>query len=217
MENKLLRIAIARGRVLEETLPLLDSIGMGISEPALDSRKLILPTVNEALEVVVVRSADVPTYVEYGTADFGIVGRDVIMEYTGANLYELCDLDISRCRMVVAALPGYKRDSLRRVCVASKYLQSTRRHFAKQGWQIELIKLYGSMELAPLVGIADMIVDLTDTGRTLRENGLVELEEIAQVSARLIANKAQIKMKGTAMRKVADLLAEVAQNNRDPT
>lgn len=215
MENRKLRIAVARGRVLKDILPLLDSIGMGVIKSDYASRKLILSTVNDDLEVIVIRSADVVTYVEYGTADFGIVGRDVIMEYTGGNLYELCDLGISRCRMVVAARPDYRRDSLRRVRVASKYLQSTRRHFAKQGWQIEVIKLYGSMELAPLVGIADMIVDLVDTGRTLEENKLVEVEEIAQISARLIANKAQIKMKGVAMRELTDLLSSVAERNGD--
>ncbi len=217
MENRKLRIAVARGRVLKEVLPLLDRIGMGVAAADYDSRKLILPTVNDDLEVIVVRSADVPTYVEYGTADFGIVGRDVIMEYAGGNLYELCDLGISRCRMVVAACPDYRRDALRRVRVASKYLQTTRRHFAKRGWQIEVIKLYGSMELAPLVKIADMIVDLADTGRTLKENKLIETEEIAKISARLIANKAQIKMKGAMMREITDLLGSATEDNGDVT
>ena len=208
-----MRIAVARGRVLKETLPLLERAAAGLLEPAGNSRKLILPTVRDDLEIIVVRSADVATYVEYGTADFGIVGRDVIMEHTGDNLYELCDLGISRCRMIVASRPDYRPDPLRRTRVASKYPLSTRRYFVKQARQIEVIKLYGSMELAPLVGIADMIVDLTDTGRTLRENNLVEVEEIARVSGRLIANKAQVKMKGAAMREISERLAAAANGD----
>ena len=179
METRKLRIVIARGRVLKEALALLARLGIELTESSQDTRKLILPTTHELLEIIVARSADVITYVEYGTADFGIVGRDVLMEHTGDRFYELCDLGISSCRMVIAARADYQAKSSWRIRVASKYPLSTRRHFAKQMRQIEIIKLYGSMELAPLVGISDMIVDLTDTGRTLRENNLVELEEIA--------------------------------------
>ena len=201
-----LTIAVARGRIFKEALPILSSANIELTEDARNTRKLILPTNCDDINMIVVRSSDVPTYVNHGTADFGIVGRDVLMEQTEGNFYELCDLQISSCRMVVAGKAGYRFDPLQRIRVATKYPLSTRRHFAKRSRQIELTKLNGSIELAPLVGISDIIVDLVDSGRTLKDNGLTEIEEISPISARLIANKALIKIKDTRMRELINLI-----------
>lgn len=203
-----MKIAIARGRVFKEAITLLNKAGIELRDSVEDTRKLILPTNYDDLEIIVTRSLDVLTYVDYGTAGLGIVGRDLLMEYTGNNIYELQDLNISCCRMMVAAKPDYRPSNSQRIRVATKYLLSARRHFAKKAQQIEIIKLYGSMELAPLVDISDMIVDLVDTGKTLKENNLVEVEEVATISARLVANKAMMKVQHATMRKIADLIAE---------
>lgn len=189
-----LTIAVAKGRILKESLPLLAAAGIAPLDDPERSRKLILATVNPAVQLVIVRATDVPTYVEYGGADFGIVGKDTLLEYDGDGFYEPVDLNIARCRLVVAG----RKDALmksERLRVATKYAEITRRHFGQQGIQTEIIKLYGSMELAPLVGLADCIVDLVDTGKTLHANGLHELEQICSVSARLIVNKAVLKTK----------------------
>lgn len=206
-----MRIAIARGRMLKEALPLLAKVGIEPTEPIEGSRKLIFPTTYDTLEIIVVRSSDVITYVEHGTADFGIVGRDVLLEYSANNLYQLGDLNISHCRMIVAARPDYRPDETQRIRVATKYPISAQRHFEKKVRQIELIKLYGSIELAPLLGMADVIVDLTQTGTTLKENNLVELEEVTPINARLVANKALIKLKSKTIRKVADLICQAGK------
>jgi len=203
-----LTIALSKGRILEDSAPLLARLGLAPAE-GLDDRQLRLPSRDPDVQLVIVRPADVPTYVEHGAADFGIVGKDVLMEHGGEALYEPLDLGFARCRLVVAAKKGdsphfsrkdaKRRDSPRRPRVATKYPEITRRHFAGRGEQVEIIKLYGSMELAPLVGLADCIVDLVDTGNTLRANGLEELETIAQISARLVVNKAAMKMKHAAI------------------
>ncbi|MBM4227430.1 MAG: ATP phosphoribosyltransferase [Gammaproteobacteria bacterium] len=187
-----LTLAVAKGRIFKEALPLLAAVGIVPTEDPEKSRKLILPTSDPAIEMVIVRATDVPTYVDYGGADLGIVGRDTLLEYEAGGFYEPLDLRISPCRLSVAgATPELlERTRLR---VATKYPVITRRHFAAKGVQTEIIKLYGSMELAPLVGLADCIVDLVDTGNTLRANGLLELEEICKVSSRLIVNKASLK------------------------
>ncbi len=204
-----LTLALSKGRILEEALPLLAKAGVRPEEDPLKSRKLEFATSRADLrlpeiKLLVIRAADVPTFVEYGAADLGVAGKDVLMEHGGGNLYEPLDLGIARCRLMVAGKPGaLERLAGRRPRVATKYVDITRRHFAAKGQQVELIKLYGSMELAPLVGLADLIVDLVDTGNTLKANGLAQLETIAEISSRLVVNKAAMKMKHAA---VSDLI-----------
>ncbi len=193
-----LTIALSKGRILREALPLLARAGVVPVEEPGSSRRLILETRDPGVRLVVVRAADVPTYVAWGAADLGVAGKDVLDEHDGEGLYEPLDLEIARCRMMLAAPegtppPGRWRGGRPRV--ATKYPRATRRFFAARGLQVEIIKLYGSMELAPLAGLADYIVDLVDTGATLRANGLVALEPIAPISSRLVANKAAMKIK----------------------
>jgi ATP phosphoribosyltransferase len=190
----MLTLALSKGRILEDSLPLLARMGV---EPAGDIGRLLrVPTNVPGLSLLIIRPADVPTYVEHGAADLGITGKDVLMEHGGAALYEPLDLGIGACRLSVAR----QQDApdvppARRLRVATKYPAITRAHFARKGQQVEIIKLYGSMELAPLVGLADLIVDLVDTGRTLKANGLIETEIITQITARIVVNKAAMKMK----------------------
>jgi ATP phosphoribosyltransferase len=192
--NSLITIAVSKGRILNEALPLLEHMDIRPVDDPATSRKLILDTNRHDIKLVIIRAADVPTYVEHGAADMGIAGKDVLMEYQGDNLYEPLDLQIACCRMMLAGLPAAKvRET--RMRIATKYVETTRRYYAAQGVQVEIIKLYGSMELAPLVGLADRIVDLVDTGNTLKANGLAPLEHIADISSRLIINKAAMKMK----------------------
>jgi ATP phosphoribosyltransferase len=195
-----LTLALSKGRILEDAAPLLAKLGLA-PDAGLDDRRLRLPSKDPRVQLLVIRPADVPTYVEHGAADLGIVGKDVLMEHGGEALYEPIDLGIASCRLVVAA-PARASGAgpLRRLRVATKYPELTRRHFAEKGQQVEIIKLYGSMELAPLVGLADCIVDLVNTGGTLKANGLEEVETIAQVSARLVVNKAAMKMKHALIR-----------------
>jgi len=199
-----LNIALSKGRILEEGLPLLERAGIRPAENPLKSRKLILDTNLPEVKLTIIRAADVPTYVQFGAADLGIAGKDVLMEYDGDGLYELLDLKISRCRLMVAEPASLaSRDDPRswtRLRIATKYVKITQRHFAAKGIQTDIIKLYGSMELAPLVGLSDRIVDLVDTGNTLKANGLVEVEHIADISAWLVANKASMKMKHQALK-----------------
>src|SRR5690349_166610 len=195
-----LTLALSKGRILEDAAPLLATLGLA-PESGLDDRLLRLPSQDPGVQLLIVRPADVPTYVEYGAADLGIVGKDVLMEHGGEALYEPIDLGFARCRLVVAAPAKAPRAGpLRRLRVATKYPELTRRHFADRGQQVEIIKLYGSMELAPLLGLSDCIVDLVNTGSTLRANGLKELETIAEISARLVVNKAAMKMKHALIR-----------------
>ena len=189
-----INVAIAKGRVMDGIRPLLDSAGMSLPLGDPDNRCLVLSTAMPGLKVTVLRSKDVPTYVEYGAAELGVVGKDVLLEHPGSGVYELLDLGLARCRMVVAGRnPSRLNADGSRVRVATKYAESARRHFARAGRQIELIRLAGSMELAPLSGLADLIVDLADTGDTLKANGLIELEEIMPISARLIVGRAAMK------------------------
>jgi ATP phosphoribosyltransferase len=194
-----LTLALSKGRILEDAAPLLARLGLA-PDAGLDDRRLRLPSKDPGVQLLVIRPADVPTYVAYGAADLGIVGKDVLMEHGGEDLYEPIDLGFARCRLVVAARAEPSGQSARRLRVATKYPELTRRHFAEKGQQVEIIKLYGSMELAPLVGLADCIVDLVNTGNTLKANGLKEVETIAQVSARLVVNKATMKMKHALIR-----------------
>ncbi|WP_440996873.1 ATP phosphoribosyltransferase [Arhodomonas sp. SL1] len=201
-----LTIALSKGRILEETLPLLAAAGIEPAEDPEASRRLVIPSNRDGVQLVIVRATDVPTYVEHGGADLGVAGKDVLLEYGGQGLYEPLDLGIARCRLMVAGRPG--SEVLRRPRVATKFVNIARRHFAAQGRQAELIKLYGSMELAPLVGLADLIVDLVDTGNTLRANGLEPLEPIADISSRLVVNKAAMKMKYRRIRPLLEGLRD---------
>ena len=196
-------LALAKGRIFEETLPLLERAGIRPSEDAERSRKLILGTSLAHLRLILVRAADVPTYVQYGAADLGVAGRDLLAEHGGEGLYQPLDLGIAKCRMAVAVPEGFDYAAAvrrgARLRVATKYIRTAREHFAAKGVHVDLIKLYGSMELAPLVGLADAIVDLVDTGNTLRANKLAVVEEIMQVSSRLIVNPASLKLKREAI------------------
>jgi len=206
-----LTIAVSKGRIFKDALPLLAGAGIVPVDDPETSRKLILDTSRDDVKLVLIRASDVPTYVDYGAADIGIAGKDVLMEYEGDGIYELLDLEIARCKLMVAGFEGSNTDSAR-LRIATKYVHSARRYFADQGKQAELIKLYGSMELAPLVGLADHIVDVVDTGNTLRANGLVPLELIAEISSRLIVNKVSMKMKHAAVKLFIDNVAQaVAQ------
>ena len=192
-------IALSKGRIYEETKPLLEAAGIVPAEDPEVSRKLILPTGTPGVRVIIVRASDVPTYVQYGAADLGVAGRDLLIEHGGRGLYQPLDLGIARCRMMGAVpedfdYPAAVRKGAR-LRVATKYIQIAREHFAAKGVHVDLIKLYGSMELAPLVGLADAIVDLVDTGSTLRANRLKAVEEILAVSSRLIVNPASMKVK----------------------
>lgn len=205
-------LAVSKGRILSDALPLLARVGIKPKEDPERSRKLILATNVRDLRLLIIRAQDVPTYVEYGAADLGMAGKDVMMEYEGDGLYQPLDLNIARCRLVVAGRPGtdLRRQHLR---VATKYAQVTRQYFAAQGIQADVIKLYGSMELAPLVGLADAIVDLVDTGNTLRANGLVPLADIAEITSQLVVNKAAMKVKHARIKTfIADLRAAADGN-----
>lgn len=190
----MLTLALSKGRIFEETLPLLAAAGIVPSEDPEKSRKLIIETNHPDVRLIIVRASDVPTYVEYGGADLGVAGKDVLMEHPDAELYEPVDLQIACCKLMTA---GRKDVALPvgRLKVATKFVESTRCFYAAQGQQVDIIKLYGSMELAPLVGLADRIVDVVDTGNTLRANGLEPLEHIADISSRLVVNKASMKTK----------------------
>lgn len=207
-------IALSKGRIFDEAVPLLAAAGVATREDPETSRKLILSTNREDVRVIIVRAADVPTYVQYGGADLGVAGKDVLDEHGGQGLYQPVDLGIARCRMMVAVREGYDyQQAVRRgarLRVATKYVQTAREHFAAKGMHVDLIKLYGSMELAPLVGLADAIVDLVSTGNTLKANGLRAVEEIASVSARLIVNQASLKLKRAAVQPLLDAFARAA-------
>jgi ATP phosphoribosyltransferase len=197
--NQQLTLALSKGRIFEETLPLLEAAGIRVTEDPETSRKLILATNDPAVRVIIVRASDVPTYVQYGAADFGVAGKDVLQEHGGAGLYQPIDLNIAHCRMSVAVSVGFDYATAvrqgARLRVATKYTEIAREHFARKGVHVDLIKLYGSMELAPLVGLSDAIVDLVSTGNTLRANHLVEVEHIMEISSRLVVNQAALKLK----------------------
>jgi ATP phosphoribosyltransferase len=204
-------IALSKGRTLDETLPLLAAAGIVPAEDIESSRKLIIATTRPGIELVMLRAADVPTYVRHGAADLGIAGKDVLLEYGSDGLYQPLDLGIGRCRMSVATRRGYDWEGTvqrgARIRVATKFIATAREHFAIKGMHVDLIKLYGSMELAPLVGLADAIVDLISTGNTLKANDLVEVETIMPISSRLIANPAALKLKRDAVKPLIDALA----------
>ena len=206
-----LTLALSKGRIFDETLPLLKSAGIEVAEDPETSRKLILPTTRADVRVVLVRATDVPTYVQYGGADLGVAGKDVLLEHGSQGLYQPLDLQIAKCRMSVAVRDDFdyatavKQGS--RIRVATKYTQTARAHFSDKGVHVDLVKLYGSMELAPLTGLADAIVDLVSTGSTLKANHLVEVEKIMDISSRLVVNQAALKLKREPIRKIIDAFA----------
>jgi len=208
----MITLALSKGRIYDETLPLLARAGISPAEDAEASRKLILGTNRPALRVILVRATDVPTYVQYGAADLGVAGRDLLAEHGGQGLYQPLDLGIAKCRMAVAVPEGFDYGAAvrqgARLKVATKYIRTAREHFAGKGVHVDLIKLYGSMELAPLVGLADAIVDLVDTGNTLRANKLKVVEEIMPVSSRLIVNPASLKLKRDEIAPLVDAFRE---------
>ena len=205
-----LTIALSKGRILDETLPLLAAAGIEPLDNPRTSRKLIFDTNRANIKLVIIRAADVPTFVEFGAADLGVSGKDVLMEYAG-DLFELLDLGIARCRLMVAEPAEMAANddpaNWSRLRIATKYVRIARRFFAAKGIQTEIIKLYGSMELAPLVGLADRIVDLVDTGNTLKANNLVEVEHIADISSWLVGNSASMKLKHELMQSTIAAIA----------
>lgn len=215
-----LTMALSKGRIFEETLPLLEAAGIQVSENPEQSRKLIIATSNPGLRLIIVRASDVPTYVEYGAADLGIAGKDVLIEHAAQHpggLYQPIDLNIARCRLAVAVRKGFDYEAAvrqgARLRVATKYTQAAREHFAAKGVYVDLIKLYGSMELAPLVGLADAIVDLVSTGNTLKANDLVAVEDIMPISSRLVVNRAALKTRHTQLQPLLDAFEQASHAN----
>ena len=208
-------IALSKGRIFEDTAPLLKAAGIVALDDPESSRKLILSTNRANVRLIIVRASDVPTYVQYGAADLGIAGKDVLHEHGGSGLYQPLDLNIARCRMMVAVPEGFDYESAvqqgARLRIATKYVQTAREHFAGKGVHVDLIKLYGSMELAPLVGLADAIVDLVSSGNTLKANNLKAVEEIMPISARLIVNQAALKLKRDIIQPVLDAFSEAVK------
>lgn len=207
----MITIALSKGRIFEETLPLLKAAGITALEDPETSRKLILSTNRDDVRLIIVRASDVPTYVQYGAADMGVAGKDVLNEHGGEGLYQPLDLNIAKCRMMVAVRSDFDYESAvkqgARLRVATKYVKTAREHFASKGVHVDLIKLYGSMELAPLVGLSDAIVDLVSSGATLKANNLVAVEEIVQISSRLVVNQASLKLKRATIQPMLDAFA----------
>ncbi len=203
-----LTIALTKGRILKETLPLLASVGIEPLDDVDRSRKLIFDTTHSDVRLVIIRGTDVPTYVRHGAADLGVVGKDILLEHGSEGLYEPLDLGIARCRLMTAGPVGWRSDGTR-IRVATKFVNIARRHFARQGVHADVIKLYGAMELAPIMDLADLIVDIVDTGNTLRANGMEPLEEIASISSRLVVNKAAMRSRHALIQGLIDRLAAV--------
>jgi ATP phosphoribosyltransferase len=207
----MITIALSKGRIFEETTPLLAAAGIRALEDPESSRKLILPTNREDVRLIIVRASDVPTYVQYGAADLGIAGKDVLDEHGGEGLYQPLDLNIAKCKMMVAVREGFDYEAVirqgARLKVVTKYVKTAREHFASKGMHVDLIKLYGSMELGPLVGLADAIVDLVSTGGTLRANNLKAVEHIGDISSRLIVNQASLKLNRMQLQPMMDAFA----------
>ena len=195
----MITIALSKGRIFDETLPLLSAAGIVPKDDPESSRKLIIETNDQQVRLIIVRASDVPTYVQYGAADLGVAGKDVLLEHGGDGLYQPLDLEIAKCRLMVAVQNDFDYESVlrrgARIRVATKYMQTAREHFSMKGMHVDLIKLYGSMELAPLVGLADAIVDLVSSGATLKANHLRAVEEICSISSRLVVNRAALKLK----------------------
>ncbi|MBI2733570.1 MAG: ATP phosphoribosyltransferase [Aquabacterium sp.] len=219
----MITLALSKGRIFEETLPLLAAAGIEVTEDPEKSRKLILPTTRPDVRVVLVRASDVPTYVQYGGADIGVAGKDILIEHAGVNgdndgLYQPLDLNIAKCRMSVAVRADFDYEAAvkqgSRIRVATKYTTIARDHFANKGVHVDLIKLYGSMELAPLTGLADAIVDLVSTGNTLKANHLVEVEQIMNISSRLVVNQASLKLNREPIRALIQAFESAIPKNK---
>ena len=208
-----LTIALSKGRILKDTLPLLKVAGIEMLEDPEKSRKLIFPTTHPQVNIIIIRATDVPTYVENGAADLGVAGKDVLMEHGASGVYEPLDLDIAKCKLMVAGKVDAPPVS-GRLRIATKFVNLTKQYYAQKGEQVEVIKLYGSMELAPLMGLADRIVDVVDTGKTLKENGLEPLELIAYISSRLIVNKASFKRKADLIQPLLQQLTQAVAENK---
>ncbi len=204
----MITIALSKGRIFEETTPLLVAAGIQPLEDPESSRKLILSTNRDDVRLIIVRASDVPTYVQYGAADLGIAGKDILDEHGSEGLYQPLDLQIAKCKMMVAVRKGFDYDAVirqgARLKVVTKYVKTAREHFAEKGMHVDLIKLYGSMELGPLVGLADAIVDLVSTGGTLKANNLEAVEHIGDISSRLIVNQASLKLNRTLLQPILD-------------
>ncbi len=205
--SDIITIAVSKGRILKDTLPLLKHAGIVPIDDLTTTRKLILDTSVANIKLVIIRATDVPTYVQYGAADIGVAGKDSLLEHGGEGLYEPLDLQIAKCKLMVAG-PETVQPHPGRLRIATKYVQSARHYYASLGKQVDIIKLYGSMELAPIVGLSDYIVDLVDTGNTLKANGLVPLEHICDISSRLVVNKASMKMKHQAITQLIERISE---------
>jgi ATP phosphoribosyltransferase len=207
-------IALSKGRILKDTLPLLKVAGIELLEDPDKSRKLIFPTTHPQVNIIIIRATDVPTYVENGAADIGVAGKDVLMEHGASGVYEPLDLNIAKCKLMVAGKVNAPAVN-GRLRVATKFVNLTKQYYAQKGEQVEVIKLYGSMELAPLMGLADRIVDVVDTGKTLKENGLEPLELISYVSSRLIVNKASFKRKADLIQPLLQQLSQAITPNTE--
>ena len=212
----MITIALSKGRIFSETMPILNAAGIYCEEDPETSRKLVLKTNDEEIQLIIVRASDVPTYVEWGGADLGIAGKDILDEYQGVGLYQPLDLNIAKCKMMVACRKDFNYEENvkkgMRLRVASKYVDVARKHFAKKGLHIDLIKLYGSMELAPIVGLSDVIVDLVSSGKTLDANQLVAVEERGEISSRLIVNKASLKLNREILQPMIDKFTNAVAN-----
>ena len=210
-EAETLTIALTKGRILKETLPLFEGAGIVPLDDIATSRKLIFPTTHESVKFVLLRGSDVPTYVRHGAADMGVVGKDILMEFGDEGLYEILDLEIARCRLMTAGLDGAQQKTSAKIRVATKFVNVAREHYSLHGLQPNIIKLYGAMELAPIMRLADEIVDIVDTGNTLKANGMVPREHIADISSRLIVNKASMRTRNpiisTLLESISDAVA----------
>ncbi len=213
--KNMITIALSKGRIFEETLPLLAAAGIHALEDPESSRKLILDTNRPDVRLIIVRASDVPTYVQYGAADIGVAGKDVLNEHGGVGLYQPLDLNIARCRLMVAVHNDFDYESAvkqgARLRVATKYVKAAREHFAAKGVHVDLIKLYGSMELAPLVGLSDAIVDLVSSGSTLKANHLKAVEHVSDISSRLVVNQAALKLKRDVIQPMLDAFAQAIE------
>lgn len=213
-EADTLTIALTKGRILQETLPLFEGAGIVPLDDIATSRKLIFPTTHESVKFVLLRGSDVPTYVRHGAADMGVVGKDILMEFGDEGLYEILDLEIARCRLMTAGIDGAQQKTSAKIRVATKFVNVAREHYSQRGLQPNIIKLYGAMELAPIMRLADEIVDIVDTGNTLKANGMVPREHIADISSRLIVNKASMRTRNPIISALLESISDAVAFRR---
>ena len=213
-EADTLTIALTKGRILKETLPLFEGAGIVPLDDIATSRKLIFPTTHESVKFVLLRGSDVPTYVRHGAADMGVVGKDILMEFGDEGLYEILDLEIARCRLMTAGIDGTQQKSAAKIRVATKFVNVAREYYSLRGLQPNIIKLYGAMELAPIMRLADEIVDIVDTGNTLKANGMVPREHIADISSRLIVNKASMRTRNPIISTLLESISDAVTLRR---